>query len=162
MKKIVFLIALIATVSNTIAQTKTSNAKLFTEYLESAGAKSAKETASYFTKNGILELPFNESIGIPFKIVGQDSIETMIASLIEKAPNFRLTNIKIIMETKDKVLAEYESEALLRNGRIYKQKYLAYAVFKDGKIDLHKEYMNTVALVAALFPNGLEDLIPKK
>lgn len=162
MKKSIFLTAFIATVSVSMAQTKVSTGKIFKEYLESAGAKSAKETAAYFTQNGALELPFNESIGLPYKIVGRDSIEAIIRSLVKNAPNFRLTNVKIIMETSDKVLAEYESDAVMANGRGYKQKYLAYGIVKDGKIELHKEYMNTIALVSAVFPNGLQDLIPKK
>lgn len=122
MKNLIILFALLATASVTVAQTKKSNAQIFTEYLKSAGAKSPKETASYFAKNGTLELPFNESIGMHYKLVGQDSIEAAIAGVVKNAPDFRLVNIKIIMETTDKVLAEYESETLLLNGRTYKQK----------------------------------------
>ncbi|MCF0051658.1 nuclear transport factor 2 family protein [Dyadobacter sp. LJ53] len=162
MKRNMFLLALAINISVTNAQTKVSAGNIFREYLESAGAKSPKETASYFAQNGSLELPFNESIGLPYKIVGRDSIAAIIAHVVSGAKNFRLTNIKVIMETNDKALAEYESDAIMANGRRYKQKYLGYAIIKDGKIELHKEYMNTVSLVSAVFPNGLEDLIPKK
>ena len=134
---------------------------LLKEYLASVSAGSPKVAASFFAEDGYLEAPYGASFGIPSKFEGRDVIAASMTGMLQIAPNFHFTSVKIIMETPTEVVAEYESEATLSNGKPYKMLYMCYLTTKDGKIVSHREFLNTVPFVEAFFPNGLKDLLPE-
>ncbi len=139
-------------------QTK-SAATLLTEYLSSIGAGDPRVTASYFAQDGFIDAPYVEVFGMPARIVGPAAIEATMTNLLKTAPNFRLKNIRVILESPTTVVAEYESEAVMANGRPYQQLYFAQLTSQDGKIVHHREFLNTIPFVQAFFPGGLRDLI---
>lgn len=139
-----------------------SAALLLKAYLTSVSTGDAQATASFFEENGYIDAPYVESFGMDPKITGRTAIETTMANLIQNAPNFHFTRIHVLLETPTEVVAEYESEAVLANGRTYKQHYVGHLTSKDGKILCHKEFLNTIPFVEAFFPNGLSDLINTK
>jgi ketosteroid isomerase-like protein len=143
------------------AQQTPSASSLLNDYLTSIGKGDPKVTASYFTENGCIEAPYVASFGMSPTITGKPAIEDVMSNLLMAAPDFRLKKIRMIMETQDEVVAEYESEANMANGRSYRQLYIAHLIAKDGKIVCHREFLNTLSFVAAFFPNGLNDLISK-
>jgi ketosteroid isomerase-like protein len=145
---------------NAQQETKTAT-NLLNSFLESVNIGNAKLSASYFADNGYIEAPYVVSLGMPSKIEGQKAIESTMKMVKQMAPNFHFINIKIIMETHNEVVAEYESEATMTNGKPYKQHYIAHLVCKDNKIISHREFLNTIVFVEAFFPNGLKDLLPK-
>lgn len=136
-----------------------SASDLLKGYLESVGLGNPKATASFFAENGYIDAPYVTSLGMPSKIMGTAAIEATMQGLLQNAPNFHFTSIKIILETPTEAIAEYESEAVLANGRSYKQLYMGHITSKNGKIICHKEFLNTISFVEAFFPNGLKDLI---
>lgn len=141
-----------------MANAKTA-ATLLTEYLGTTSTHDAKATAAYFAADGYIEAPYIESLGLPTKMIGPETIEEVLSNLLNNAPDFHFTNIRILMESPTEAVAEYESEGTLLNGRSYKQKYITHVTADDGKITMHKEYLNTVTFAQAMFPNGLKDLI---
>lgn len=141
--------------------TKSASA-LLNKYLMSVNAGDAKVTASFFAPEGYIDAPYMEALGMPAKIIGMDAIEGTMSTLRTIAPNFNFTRISILMETENEAIAEYESEAVLANGRNYKQLYIGHLTSKDGKILCHKEYLNTIVFAQAFLPNGLNDLITNK
>jgi len=134
---------------------------LLKEYLTSVGAGNPKAAASFFAEDGYLEAPYVASFGMPSKFEGREAIAASMTDMLQIAPNFHFTSVKIIMETPTQVVAEYESEATLTNGKPYKMLYMCYLTTKDGKITSHREFLNTVPFVEAFFPNGLKDIMPK-
>ncbi|WP_395763146.1 nuclear transport factor 2 family protein [Elizabethkingia anophelis] len=161
MKKIIFASLLVLFAGIVSAQSSTPGT-ILKNFLTSVGKDSPEVSASYFANDGVIELPYVSNLGMPDKIRGRDSIANLVGGLIKMAPDFRVKNFKILMELHDKVLAEYESEAVLANGRNYKQLYLTYAIVKDGKIVKQREVMNSVLFVQAFFPNGLADVTTKQ
>lgn len=145
----------------TIENTKTA-ALLLKEYLTSVSAGNPKATASFFDESGYIDAPYVETFGMPSKISGPAAIEATMANLIKNAPDFHFTSIHVVLENPTEVVAEYESEAVLANGRAYKQHYMGHLTIKNGKILCHREFLNTIPFVQAFFPNGLSDLITTK
>lgn len=96
------------------------------------------------------------------KIVGHEAIEAIMHGLLPNAPDFHFTTIKILLGSATEVTAEYESKAVLANGKTNKQLYICHLVSKDGMIVSRREFLNTIAFVSAFFPNGLNDLINTK
>ena len=143
---------------NLNAKTKSASV-LFKDYLDSVNAGNPKIVAEFFTEDGYIDAPYVASFGMPSKIKGTAAIEATMQGLLQNAPNFHFTSLKIILETPTEVVAEYESEAVLANGRDYKQLYIGHITSKDGKIISHREFLNTVPFVQAFLPNGLKDLI---
>jgi ketosteroid isomerase-like protein len=136
-----------------------SATQLLTEYLTSVSEGNPSKTASYFANDGYIDAPYIASLGMPSKIMGKESIEATMNELLQNAPNFHFTKINVILATPTEVVAEYESEATLANGREYKQLYMGHLITNDGEILCHREFLNTIPFVQAFFPNGLSDLI---
>jgi ketosteroid isomerase-like protein len=148
--------------SATTAHGTKSASELLKDYLTSVGEGNPKVTASFFAEDGYIDAPYVESLGMPSKMIGRTTIEAAMQGLLQNAPNFHFTSIKIISETPTEAVAEYESEAVLANGRTYKQLYMGHVTSKEGKIVCHREFLNTIPFVEAFFPNGLKDLITNK
>lgn len=146
----------------TLKQITKSASALLNDFLTSVGAGNPKVTASFFADNGYIDAPYVQSVGMPPKIEGQEAIEATMQGLLQNAPNFHFTSIRPILETPTEVVAEYESEAVLANGKSYKQLYIGHLISQDGKIVCHREFLNTIPFVEAFFPNGLKDLITTK
>jgi ketosteroid isomerase-like protein len=159
MKKIILSILFIGSVIASSAQSTKAPSVVFKEFLNAIGEGNAKAASALFTADGYIEAPYVQSLGIPTKIVGAESIQKSLSQVKMAAPNFHFINVKVIMETPTELVAEYESEATMANGRPYKQLYIAHVITKDGKIVSYKEFLNTVVFVQAFFPNGLKDLI---
>lgn len=132
---------------------------LFKEFLDTVGKGDAKAASSFFTTDGYIDAPYVQSLGFPSKIAGHEAIGQSLSQVKAAAPNFHFSNFKVVMETENELVAEYESEAVMTSGKPYKQLYIAHVTTKDGKIVSHKEFLNTVVFVEAFFPNGLKDLI---
>lgn len=73
--------------------------------------------------------------------------------MLGKVPDFKFHNVRFLIDTPDQVFAEYSVEALVpATGRIYRQMYAGRLVAKDGKIQLLRESMDTVAAAKAFAP----------
>ena len=159
MKTLIIILLMIGSVVTVSAQKSKHASVVFKEYLAAVSKGDPKAAASYFDEKGYIEAPYVASFGMPSKFEGREAIAATMAGLLKNAPNFHFTSVKVIMETPTQVVAEYESEATLVNGRQYKMLYIGSITTKDGKIMSHHEFLNTVPFVEAFFPNGLKDLI---
>lgn len=125
--------------------------ELLQMYLESI--QSPGIAASLFAEDGVLELPYLESLGITSSVQGHVAIESFIGSLLAKVPDFKFRNVRFLIDTPDQAFAEYSVEALVpATGRVYRQMYAGRLVAKDGKIQLLRESLDTVAAAKAFAP----------
>ncbi len=93
--------------------------ELLQMYLESI--QSPGTAASLFAADGVLELPYLESLGITSSAQGNEAIESFIGSLLAKVPDFKFRNVRFLIDTPDQAFAEYSIEALVpATGRIYR------------------------------------------
>ncbi len=135
---------------------------LLSEYLASVSAGKPALTASFFAEDGYIDAPYVESLGMPSRISGRSAIEATMKGLLQNAPGFHFTHIRPVLETHNEVVAEYESEAVLANGRTYRQLYMGHLTAENGKITCHREFLNTLVFAEAFLPNGLKDLTTDK
>lgn len=150
-------------VNSTKAVNETKSASdLLKDFLASVNAGNAKDAAAFFAEDGYLEAPYVASFGMPSKFEGPEAIAASMTGMLQMAPDFHFTSMKVIMENDTQVVAEYESEATLTNGKHYKMLYIGIITSRDGKIVSHREFLNTVPFVEAFFPDGLQSLITNK
>lgn len=122
--------------------------QLLERYLASIQDPAA--AAALFADDGVLELPYLASIGIPPQAKGPAAIEGFIASLLRKVPDFRFMEPRIHVETCSQVFAEYDVEAtVVPTGRIYRQSYAGRLVTDGNHIILLRESLDTVAAARA-------------
>ncbi|WP_213878783.1 nuclear transport factor 2 family protein [Pseudomonas sp. dw_358] len=125
-------------------------------YLESIQSPSA--AAALFAEDGVLELPYLESLGIVPRAQGRMAIEAFISSLLSKVPDFKFGGVRFLIDTPEQVFAEYSVEALVpATGRIYRQMYAGRLVAHEGKIQLLRESLDTVAAAKAFAPTDSVD-----
>ncbi len=133
---------------------------LLTGYL--ANVRDPDAAASLFAQNGAIELPYLQAIGFPWRVEGPGEIRGFLVSLLENVPDFRFIDIEHHIVTPDQVFSEYSVEAEVKaTGRLYKQRYAGRLVAENGKIELLRESLETVAVVRAWLPRGLDALEPR-
>src|SRR5579863_2607483 len=83
---------------------------LLLEFLDAFPAPA--KAAALFAEDGTFEIPYLQSVNIQPRLEGPKEIERFVSTLIEMVPNWKFSNIKILMEDRDQVFAEYEVHAI--------------------------------------------------
>ena len=120
----------------------------------------AARAAALFAEDGALEIPYLESVNIQPRSEGPKEIEKFLATLIEMVPGWRFSNIKILMEDKNQVFAEYEVHAMATHtNRKFDQLFFGRLVTDEGdKIKLLREAQNLINTAKALLKNSIDDI----
>jgi len=114
--------------------------QLLQNYLDSI--QDPKAAASLFAADGVLELPYLQTLGLPHRVQGPAEIEAFIAGLLVKVPDFRFRNIQFFIDTPTQAFIE---AAITGTDRMYKQTYAGRLVAEEGKITLLRESLDTLA-----------------
>jgi ketosteroid isomerase-like protein len=115
-------------------------------------------TSSLFADDGVLELPYLESLGIPARTVGPEAIREFIIGLLRVVPDFGFDTVDILIETEDQVFGEWSVERTTTTGRPFSQTYAGRLVAENGKIKLLRESLDLVRAARAMLPNGVASI----
>jgi ketosteroid isomerase-like protein len=119
---------------------ETMNAKELLHTYHSS-IQTPRAAAALFADDGVVELPT-----INARAQGPVEIERFFTSLLAQVPDFRFENVRIWIDTPDRVFAEYDAEAhVVSTGKPYKQTYAGLLVPEHGKIKLLREALDTLA-----------------
>ena len=111
-----------------------------------------------FAENGTFEMPYLESLGFPWRYEGCEKVEGFFKFIRELYPDMDFHDVKIVCETPDVVVGEYEfTTKSSKTGRMIHQLFVGRLESENGKIKLLRESINLVELGLAIFPNGLAD-----
>lgn len=123
-----------------------------------------KQCAALFAEDGVLELPFLHSLGIPTRHEGREAIANFydyVGQTLYPGFGFNPENVTVLIDTKDQVFAEYLTQARAAStGRIIHHLFAGRLVAQNGQIKLLRESLNTVAAAQVLHLNGVADLAP--
>lgn len=139
-------------------------AQLLEEYANLVSPEKMDAVLSLFSEDGVLEFPYNKSIGIPDRFSGKEAIRKEVFPFIQQGTqNFRFHDIKVWASADpDRAFGEYTVTATVKStGRVFNQTYVARCESKNGKIVHLVEYSNPLIGAIAILPNGLQDLIKK-
>jgi hypothetical protein len=116
--------------------------------------------AALFAQDGVFEIPYLQTINIQPRSEGPIEIEKFLTTLIEMVPDWKFSNINILMEDKDQVFAEYEVHAVATHTNRPFDQLLFGRLVKDehDKIKLLREAHNLVNTARALLKNGVDDI----
>jgi len=138
------------------------NAKELLEDFVKESWRDPKVMVSMFTEDGGLELPYLTDFGYPERFAGAEGITGFTEFLHETFPGLHLENLKIFIETPDRVAAEYEFTAVsTKTGRKVHQLFFARLVAENGKIKLVREGMNSAEVARPVFKQGIPELPPR-
>jgi predicted SnoaL-like aldol condensation-catalyzing enzyme len=134
------------------------NARHLLEEFTAGSFRDPRQAAAMFAEDGVLEMPYLKSLGIAPSYKGRAEIEDFLKFVRDLYPDMDFHNVKIVMETADQALGEYEFTAVSRKtDRMIHQLFLGRLVAENGKIKLLRESLNMVELGLAIYPNGLAD-----
>jgi uncharacterized protein len=119
-----------------------------------------EKAASLFAADGVFESPYLQTVNIQPRSEGPKEIERFLNTLIKMVPNWKFSNIQVLMEDKDQVFAEYEVHAIASHtNRPFDQLFFGRLVKDENeKIKLLREAQNLVNTARALLKNGLDDI----
>ena len=131
--------------------------ELLTAFFE-ATLQGTEVTVALFAKNGLYEVPYLESLGLPWRYRGQDEIVRFLAANREMFPQLAFHDLVIVAESMGCVVAEYQfTTRSTRTGRMIHQLIVGRLESTDGRIALLRESVNLVEMALALYPHGLAD-----
>lgn len=118
--------------------------QLLQNYLDSI--QNPKAAASLFAADGVLELPYLQTLDLPHRVQGPAEIEAFIGGFLAMVPDFRFRHIHFFIDTLSQAFGEYSVEAAVAGtDRVYKQTYAGRLVAEEGKIKLLRESLDTLA-----------------
>lgn len=120
------------------------------ELLESylANIQTPAASAALFAADGVLELPW-----VNAHAKGPAGVEALVKGILGRVPEFGFKNLKVWIETPDRVFGEYQVEALIpATGKIYHQTYAGLLIAEGGEIKLLREALDTAAAARAFGP----------
>ncbi len=125
----------------------TTALELLKAYLDNIQDPAA--AAAVFADDGILELPT-----VNAHAVGPAQIQGLVAGILTRVPDFRFKDLRVWIDTPDKVFAEYSVEAVVTaTGKLYRQTYAGVLIAENGKIKRLREALDTAAAAAAFKPD---------
>ena len=87
---------------------------------------------------------------------GPAAIQRFLTGLLANVPDLRFENVRIWIETPDRVFGEYDAQGhVLSTGKPYKQTYAGVLVAEQGKIKLLHEALDTLASSRAFSTDGV-------
>jgi hypothetical protein len=118
------------------------------------------KAAALFAQDGVFETPYLQTVNIQPRSEGPKEIEKFLATLIEMVPDWKFSNIRILIEDNDQVFAEYEVHAVATHtNRRFDQLFFGRLVKDEhDKIKLVREAQNLVITARALLKNGIDDI----
>jgi ketosteroid isomerase-like protein len=128
-----------------------------------ASIRDPERAAALFAEDGVFELPYLRSLGVGPRYVGRREITALLNQLLKLYPNFAFApdDIRILIETPDKTLAEYVAHArAAATGRTLHQLFTGYLVAEAGQIKLIREMLNPLAMAQAQLANGVAEIGP--
>lgn len=121
---------------------------------------SVERCANLFAEDGVFDLPYFPSIGMPPSFDGRSAVRGAFELIRSHFASFAISKVHI-HDLKDGsgLFAEYHSEGFIDGTeRIYAQDYASLLVVENGKIKLLREYLNIISTARMLLPNGLADV----
>jgi ketosteroid isomerase-like protein len=131
-------------------RTTIMNAKeLLQTYLSSI--QNSEAAAALFADDGVIELPT-----INARAQGPVAVQRFLTGLLAKVPDFQFENVRIWIETPDRMFGEYDAHGhVAATGKFYKQTYAGLLVAEHGKIKLLHEALDTLAASRAFSTDGV-------
>ena len=126
-----------------------------------AAVTHGQDAAALFAEDGVVELPFLHSLGIPWRHRGRRAISELQKSLagLYLDIGFLPQDTHVLIDTPAQVFAEYMAHPSGRaTGRTVHHLFTARLVAENGQIKLLRESLNPVAVAQALLPGGVKDL----
>lgn len=96
----------------------------------------------------VMEFPFGPTIGLPGRVEGKEACAGLFAAVVAGV-QVQFSNIVVSpMADPNRVLVEYTGYSE-PNGAVYNQTYITVQEFRDGKMILYREYMDTQVVTNA-------------
>ena len=136
--------------------TKTAK-ELLLGYLENINTP--ETVIELFADDSAIELPYLQSLGMPWQMKGKEVILEFLENLPAMFPGFKFQNIQIFIDTPDQAFGEYDVHCTNgATGLPYNQSYMGRLVAEDGKIKLLREALNMTEVIKSFFPEATTHL----
>ena len=130
---------------------------LFDAFIANA-ARPAMPTHALFADDGVYEVPYLETLGLPWRYCGRDQVAGFFDAYRDLFPRLVFQDVVIVAETADCVVAEYQfTTRSSRTARMIHQLIVGRLEAAAGQIALLRESVNLAETALALFRDGLAD-----
>jgi hypothetical protein len=133
-------------------------AKQLLEEFTASAFRDPKKTARLFCEDGAYEVPYLESLGLPWRYQGRKQVEQYFDRIRDLYPQLAFHDVEIVCTMDSCIVAEYEfTSRSSRTGRMIHQLLIGRLEATGGQIRLLRESVNLVEFALATYVNGLAD-----
>jgi len=126
------------------------NARVLRECFAAISAGDVDRLVAHYTSDYELELPYR-SPHETFSIRGRDEVRAYLARAFERVELGLVVTAEYPAADPDLIVAEYRAEGRLRaSGSPYRNRYVGFWWFREGRVCRTREYYDPVAAAAAL------------
>jgi ketosteroid isomerase-like protein len=127
--------------------------ELLLAYLENIN--DADKVIELFADDATIELPYLNSIGLPWQWHGKEVLRQFLKNLPNTFPGFTFKNIRIHIDTPEQAFGEYDVDCIAAaTGLPYHQSYMGRLVAENGKIKLLREALDMAQVAKSMKPNS--------
>ncbi|MFC3559089.1 nuclear transport factor 2 family protein [Pedobacter jamesrossensis] len=139
-----------------INEVKTAK-ELLLDYMEHIG--NPEIALELFSPEAVIELPFLNSLGMPWQWKGKNAIDVFLKGIPNLFPEFKFANVNIYIDTPNQVFAEYDVIGSVTATKLpYYQTYAGRLVADNGKILLLRESLDMIRVIKSMFPEVASQL----
>jgi ketosteroid isomerase-like protein len=130
------------------------NAALVKKYIASIEAEDKAALMQLVTEDSVFEMPFNVGgvveEGHFTRLKGLKDVDAYFAAMKANFDRVRVAMIDMSKANEGRtIFLECKSDIQMRNGRIYRNRYVMRFDFEDGKIIRFREYYNPIPVAYA-------------
>jgi len=134
------------------------NAHQLLEQFTAASFRDPRKAAEMFTEEGAFEMPYLESLGIPWRYAGRKEIEGSFTFVRGLYPDMDFHDFKVVCETPEVAVGKYEfTTRSSKTGRIIHQLFVGRLHADKGRLHSFASPSTSWSWALASFPNGLAD-----
>ncbi|HWT35768.1 MAG TPA: nuclear transport factor 2 family protein [Paraburkholderia sp.] len=91
--------------------------------------RTPERAAALFAEDGALELPYLADLDMPTRYNGRAEIAALLSRLLELVPEWTFRETEVVIDTPDRVLAEYKVDAwAVATQRPFRQHFFGYLI----------------------------------
>ena len=131
------------------------NARVLRECFAAISAGDVDRLVAHYTPDYELEFPYR-SPQETFAVRGRDEVRAYLARAFERVELGLVMTAEYPAADPDLIVAEYRAEGRLRaSGSPYRNRYVGFWWFRDGRVCRTREYYDPLAAAAALSAPGV-------
>lgn len=137
------------TIAPTQDQQRAQSIAVVETFFDALVTKDLEKLLSLWHADGAQEMPYAPE-GVPKCVAGAAQLRSFWSAVFDGVADIAFSSIEVqAMDNPNGVLSQHQGSVKLANGVGYDNRYISVFYFRDGKIDIYREYFDPLVVLRA-------------